>query len=90
MENMETAEVLEENVEATAEPKAGLKDRFVGSRPVQWCKRHAKGLAAGAATVAAVGVAAVLAGKAAADGAIDVPLSLDEAADAIPEIGSEE
>ena len=76
-------ETKDEIVVTDENEKIGIVDRVTGSKPVQAVKRHWKGFVAGAATVAAVGTAAVLAGKAAAEGAIETPLDLGEIKDAV-------
>lgn len=86
MENEKNVEALcETNEEVVIEEtdKVGVIDRVTGSKPVQVVKRHWKGFVAGVATAAAIGTAAVMAGKAAADGAIETPLNLDEVKDAV-------
>ena len=86
MENEKNVEALcETNEEVVIEEtgKVGVIDRVTGSKPVQMVKKHWKGFVAGMATAAAIGTAAVMAGKAAADGAIETPLNLDEVKDAV-------
>lgn len=85
---VKTAEVKEAEVKTADEPivdvKPGLKDRIVNSRPVGWVRKHAKGVAAGAAAAVAVGAAAVLVGRQISDASLDVPFDVDGIADAIP------
>lgn len=90
MENEKNVEALcetnDENVEIEKTDKIGVIDRVTGSKPVQMVKKHWKGFVAGMATAAAIGTAAVMAGKAAADGAIETPLNLDEVKDAAADV----
>ena len=88
MENKEIVAEVENNVEnVEAEPipaKPTIRER-IASAPAKigaGIKKHWKGIVAGTATVAAVGTAAILAGKAAAEGAIDAPFEMDGAIDA--------
>lgn len=86
MENEKNVEALcETNEEVVIEEtdKVGVIDRITGSKPIRVVKKHWKGFVAGVATAAAIGTAAVMAGKAAADGAIETPLNLDEVKDAV-------
>ena len=59
----ETQEVMTEE----AAVNVPLKERIGGSKPIQFVKRHAKGVVAGAAGGAAVLAAAVVAAKVASD-----------------------
>ena len=70
-------EVQEVADEVIVEGKTPLKERIAESRPISFVRRHAKGIVAGVAGVAAVGTAAVLAAKAARDGAVDLPFDAD-------------
>lgn len=87
MENKEIVAEVENNVNVEAEPntaKPTIRER-IASAPAKigaGIKKHWKGIVAGTATIAAVGTAAILAGKAAAEGAVDVPFEVDGAVDA--------
>lgn len=72
----------EENV--TIDEKVKLRDRVSESKPVSFVKRHAKGFVAGAATVVAIGAAAVAGAKLAAHEARCSPIELETIPDSVP------
>lgn len=81
MDNETNVEVQKE--EATiVETKPSLKERFLGSRPVKFVRRHKVGVATGVIATAAAGAAAVMAKRYDATG--EVPFDADAIVEALP------
>ena len=93
MENKEiVAEATNEVKTVTAEStKPTILERVkeVPSKIGQGAKKHWKGISAGAAAVLAVGTAAIIAGKAAAEGAIETPFDIDGPIDTVKDTVSD-
>ena len=82
-------EVVDNEEEVIVDQKKKLTDRIARSKPVSFVRRHAKAVAAGAVATAAAGAAMVVAAKAVANGAAEVPFDSSEIKDAISDAISE-
>ena len=84
MANTQTAKVEEVKTEVVVDEKPSMKEKISESKPFSFVRKHAKALVAGAAGLAAVGTAAILAARAAGSEADDAPFDVGAITENLP------